>query len=235
MQMTHVVLWGSASVALIHTVIGVDHYIPFIALGKAEGWSLRKVLSWTGICGLAHVLSSVLLALVAAGLGWATGRVEWVQQLRGDAAAYLLIGLGSLYVAYDLLFRRRHVHTHVHYDGTVHVHPHGHSEGAEHVHDDTPHALNHRRSLWAMFIIFALGPCEPLVPLVLGAAVEHDIVGLIAVVGLFSLVTVGTMLAMVTVGYLGLGVLRTGPIERFAHALAGLAVVVSGGLILAGL
>ena len=46
---------------------------------------------------------------------------------------------------------------------------------------------------------------------------------------------VGQMMALVAVGYVGLGALRAGPLERFSHALAGLAVVASGALILLGL
>lgn len=231
------VLWGSASVALIHTVIGVDHYVPFIALGRSEGWSLRKTLGWTAACGLGHVLSSVLLAFVAAALGWATGRIAWVQALRGDLTAYLLIGLGSLYVLGELLMRRRHVHVHEHGDGRLHMHSHQHGHGAEHRHDDVPHrVLAHQRTLWAMFIIFVLGPCEPLVPLVMAAAVEHDLAGALSVVGLFSFVTVGAMLALVAAGYLGLEQLRVGArVQRWSHTLAGTAVIVSGLLILAGL
>ena len=34
----------AAALALFHTLAGVDHSIPFIVLGRARGWSLRRTL-----------------------------------------------------------------------------------------------------------------------------------------------------------------------------------------------
>ena len=63
-------LLGTAAVlASFHTLIGVDHSIPFIVLGRARGWSLRRTLGVTGACGLAHVASSVLIGSLGVLLG----------------------------------------------------------------------------------------------------------------------------------------------------------------------
>jgi nickel/cobalt transporter (NicO) family protein len=34
----------AASLGLVHTVIGPDHYLPFIVIGRARRWTLRKTL-----------------------------------------------------------------------------------------------------------------------------------------------------------------------------------------------
>ena len=34
----------AATLGLVHTVIGPDHYLPFIVIGRARNWKLRKTL-----------------------------------------------------------------------------------------------------------------------------------------------------------------------------------------------
>ena len=69
-------LGSAASLAAVHTLIGVDHSIPFIVMGRARGWSLRRTLGVTGACGLVHVASSVLIGLV--GVGLASRSTVWL-------------------------------------------------------------------------------------------------------------------------------------------------------------
>ena len=223
-----VLLASAATVAFVHTVVGVDHYLPFVVLGRAERWSLGRTLLWTGICGAGHVLASVLLALLGYGLGWAMGSLALLQEVRGELATYVLIGFGLVYLLWGLrVAGRGHVHVHAHADGTVHQHPHAHAgEVAEH--DGLPHLVAHRRSLWALFLVFVLGPCEPLIPILTAAAFKHSLGAAALLLLVFGVVTVGAMLLLVAVGHLGLGALRLGPFARYGHALAGLAVVMSG-------
>lgn len=238
----------AASVALVHTLIGVDHYLPFIALSRAGGWTLRKTLFWTGLCGLGHVLSSIVLALLASSLGWAIGNVRAIDGVRGDLAAYLLLAFGIGYALWGLR-RTHHAHAHVH--GEAHEHHHDDAKGLAqahaHVHEQeeaaakegssATQATDARRkmTLWALFVIFVLGPCEPLIPLMVAPALTHDLTAAAAVVALFSLITIGTMLVMVTLGHFGFGLLKLSALERWAHPLAGAAIAISGGLILLGL
>ena len=52
------------SIGFFHTLLGPDHYLPFIVLSQARNWSLKKTMIITFLCGLGHVLSSVILGLV---------------------------------------------------------------------------------------------------------------------------------------------------------------------------
>ena len=57
-------LWLTAFLtAVIHTITGPDHYLPFIAIAKSRNYSLRKTLLWTLICGLGHIGSALFIAL----------------------------------------------------------------------------------------------------------------------------------------------------------------------------
>ena len=54
----------AASIGFIHTLIGPDHYLPFIVMGRAAKWSLTKTIIITFLSGIGHILSSVLLGFI---------------------------------------------------------------------------------------------------------------------------------------------------------------------------
>jgi len=229
-----ILLVTAVSVALLHTLVGPDHYLPFIVLARAEGWPMRKTMIWTGLCGLGHVLSSILIGSLAALLGWAVSSVQRFEGIRGHIAGLALIGFGVVYFAWGLWRGRRgHSHQHLHADGSVHVHPHHHHDEvapnhARTPHDENAHLARHRRTVWTLFIIFALGPCEPLIPLLLAPASRHDLAGVIMVAIAFSAVTILTMMTVVAVGTAGVRLVRFDWMERYVHALAGFTILASG-------
>ncbi len=77
----------AASVGLIHTLIGPDHYLPFIVLAKARNWSVLRTGWITFLCGLGHVSSSVVLGLVGISFGLALANLELSESYRGQIAA----------------------------------------------------------------------------------------------------------------------------------------------------
>ncbi len=48
------IITGSLIISLLHAVIP-NHWLPVIAIGKKEKWTLDEVLKVTLICALAHV------------------------------------------------------------------------------------------------------------------------------------------------------------------------------------
>ncbi len=219
----------AVSLGFVHTVTGPDHYLPFIVIGRARNWSLARTLTVTALCGLGHVLSSVVLGMIGIALGVAVGKLTVIEGVRGNLAAWLLISFGLVYGIWGLRQAWRskpHFHLHTHADGTVHQHSHQHHADHAHPHLDEGQA----RSItpWALFIIFVLGPCEPLIPLLMYPAANHSVAGMVGVAVIFSVVTIGTMLVMVFLAERGIRLIPTGGLERYAHALAGLAILGSG-------
>jgi len=242
MEPLSVIIATALTLGLVHTAIGPDHYLPFVVLGRSEGWSLRRTLFVTFLCGAAHVLSSIAVGGLGIGLGWSLSSMEGFEGIRGDVASYTLMGFGALYMIYGLIRARTgHSHAHIHGDGTRHSHPHQHDLGnkrqsSEHTHssephDQDPHVRSHRRTFWALFIVFVLGPCEPLIPLLMVPASNHSVSGVLAVSLVFSAATIGTMLLIVSLGYLGINWIPLGKLEKYAHALSGAAILVSGSVI----
>jgi nickel/cobalt exporter len=223
------ILAGTAvALGFFHTLVGPDHYLPFIAMAKARGWALKKTLAIAFFSGLGHVLSSVVLGFIGLALGIAVSKLEAAESWRGNAAAWLFIGFGFAYFIWGLhraIKNKPHLHVHAHADGAVHEHLHQHE--CEHVH---VHERKEKANItpWVLFTIFVFGPCEPLIPLVMYPAAKHNLLGVILVASAFSVATIATMLTIIALSTWGLKFVRLGKLERYAHALAGAAIFLSG-------
>lgn len=199
------ILLGTAvTIGVTHTLIGPDHYVPFLAIARARGWTVRRALTVTLLCGLGHVLSSVVIGAVGIAAGSALGRLEAIEGARGDLASWALIGFGCLYGAWGLWRARR-------------GHGHRHLPGGGHAADGDTHSV----TFWTLFIVFVLGPCEPLIPILMFPATRHDWHGVALVALVFGTATIGTMAVVVLAGLRGLALVRAPALERYAHALAG--------------
>lgn len=237
-------LMATATAAgVLHTLLGPDHYVPFVAMAKAGGWSLRKTLAVTALCGLGHVAGSVVIGAVGLALGTALFQLETLDALRGDVAAWLLIGFGTAYAVWAVVQAARdapHTHTHAHADGTVHSHCHQHDAAHCHVHDararsELRQTISGRATPWALFLIFVFGPCEVLIPLLMYPAAQAHAGVVAAVVAAFVVATVGTMLLAVAVLSAGVHLVRLPDMHRYGHAAAGLSVAACGAAIRFGL
>jgi hypothetical protein len=226
---------SAAGIAFLHTALGPDHYVPFAALGAARRWSTTRTLAITAACGLGHVSASIAFAFLAVGIGSVALKAAGITSIRGDVAAWLLVGFGVAYALYGLKHLARHAqhaHEHEHADGTRHAHGHGHA--AEHLH---PHV---QRSAgwpigWALFIVFLFGPCEPLIPLVMAPASQSDWGTVAVVIATFCFTTLGTMLTIVWALSRGFMSLAQGKLSSYAHSTAGVTVAMCGVAMLLGL
>lgn len=230
----------AASIGFVHTLLGPDHYLPFVALSKARGWSVGRTSAVTAACGAGHVLSSVLIGFFGIAAGAAVERVVDLESWRGDIAAWMLFGFGLAYLAWGIkraLRGETHSHFHVHHDGTRHAHEHDHRL-APHVHPHEPAAGWSGRERfrpaaaprsavaatpWTLFIIFVFGPCEPLIPVLMYPAAHANWLAVAAVCLAFGTATLATMLGLVLALRRGLDALgsQAHGLERWSHAIAG--------------
>jgi nickel/cobalt exporter len=228
MEGSTLLLAGTAvTIGFIHTIVGPDHYIPFIVMGEARRWTIRRTMLITFLCGLGHVLSSVVVGFIGIAAGISLSKLEFFESFRGNIAAWLLIVFGLVYMLVSLrsLYRKKkHVHVHHHTDGIDHEHEHGHFSGHSHIH------LESKKNMtpWILFLIFVLGPCEPLIPIVMYPAAENNIHGVIIVSLLFSVVTIATMMSVVLAFRLGLSRINLRPLESYVNVIAGATILVSG-------
>jgi sulfite exporter TauE/SafE len=218
-----VLMIAAVTIACLHTATGPDHYLPFIALSKSRGWSFTKTLFWTIVCGCGHVWSSVLLGLGGAAIGWSLSKVKGMESIRGGIAGWAFLGFGLLYSIWGLIKAKRnrpHKHFDI-YDDTVYVYEHKHGEAVapQDRHVVTP---------WVMFIIFVLGPCEPMIPLLYFPAAKNSGWGMMLLIIVYTIFTLATMLLMVILGYYGIAFVKTEKLERYVHALGGITIFICG-------
>ena len=227
-------------IGFVHTVVGPDHYLPFILIGRARGWGLGRTSLLTFACGLGHVLSSVVIGMVGLGASRALSEVQGWEAARGQWAAWAMMLFGVAYLAFGLWrgFRpSSHSHGHLHLHGSSHSHAHTHP----HEHAHPPEAAEGRRSWkeltpWVLFIIFVLGTCEPLIPLFFASGLKGQWHEVALVASGYGIATLVAMHLIVIACWLGLERIRWGRVERWSHALAGGVVLLSGaGIVFLGL
>jgi nickel/cobalt transporter (NicO) family protein len=216
----------AAGLGVFHTLVGPDHYLPFVMIARARNWSLARTNALTFVCGLGHVLSSVVLGFVGIAFIALMGKIEWLEGARGSLAAWMVIAFGLVYMVWGVrqaIRNKTHTHGHHHVDGEEHLHEHAHVGGHTHVHDK-------KKSItpWVLFIIFIFGPCEVLIPTLMVPAAEHNYRAVALIATVFGIATIGTMLVTVTLATSGLKLIRLGRVERFSHIIAGAVIAGSG-------
>jgi len=221
---------AAATIGFLHTLLGPDHYLPFIMMSWARRWSAAKTAVITLLCAVGHIGSSVLLGLVGVALGLAVESLTGAESIRGRIAAWLFIGFGLIYLIWGIrhIYRgkpHQHVHSHTADEPHGHAHPHNHFGDHAHVHD-----VESLKSLtpWILFTIFVFGPCEPLIPFLMYPAAKGSLFGLIVVTAVFGITTAGTMLATVFLGKAGVDFLPLRHVQRYSHALAGATILLCG-------
>jgi len=219
---------AAASIGFVHTALGPDHYIPFIALSKSQNWSKFKTVWVTTISGIGHVGSSILIGVFGYLIGITLFSLESLESIRANVAGWSLIILGLLYTIWGIkksFKNETHSHLHVHSDGTLHNHTHNHKSSEHiHIHEDTKSNI----TPWILFIIFVFGPCEPLIPLLIYPAAEHNVFAVVLISTIFGIVTIGTMLVIVFLGLYGLSIVPMKKMQKHIHTLAGVSILLCG-------
>lgn len=207
---------SAVSISFFHTASGPDHYLPFIVLSRARGWTMARTILLTVVCGLGHVLSSVVLGLIGVFLGWQLNRFSFFQDMRGNVSGWALLLLGLAYTAYG--FRQAYLNRpHKHFDvlqDEVYVFEHRHGEMV------MPDKRVKVTPL-VLFAIFVMGPSEPLIPLLFFSGTHRSATEVVVLIVTFTLSTVLTMTAIVMLGYFGYSFIRTDTLERYVHAVGG--------------
>lgn len=85
MEESTLLLAGTAvTIGFVHTLVGPDHYLPFIVMGEARRWSIRQTMLITFLCGLGHVLSSIVVGFIGIAAGISLSKPEFLEGFRGN-------------------------------------------------------------------------------------------------------------------------------------------------------
>jgi len=221
-----ILIIAAVSIGFFHTLFGPDHYLPFIVMSRSGRWSIGKTTLVTVLCGIGHVLSSILLGILGITLGIAISKVEGVESFRGGIATWSLIAFSLIYFVWGVqnaIKNKPHKHLHAHKEGDTHIHTHSHIREHMHVHEEAKSITP-----WVLFIIFIFGPCEPLIPMLMYPAAKNSLTGLILVATIFSVITILTMVGIVLISTLGINLIPLKQLERYTHAIAGAIIFFCG-------
>lgn len=227
MSELYLLILSAAFLGFIHTLLGPDHYLPFIVLSKARQWSQSKTLVITLLSGIGHVLGSVVIGVTGIAMGIGLHKLEALESYRGNIVAWLLIVFGLAYFFYGMskyIKNRGHAHlfSFLLPKKVKEFHNLSNEQFQQSDGDQT------KLTPWILFLIFVFGPCEILIPLLIFPASEFNGLGIAMVSLVFGLSTVFTMLVIVFVGFKGASILNLKNGETYFHLIAGVVILMSG-------
>ncbi len=228
------------TVAFFHAAIPT-HWLPFVAAGRAQGWSHGKTLGVTALAGTGHVLATAALGLLLTVFGVAvSARVgAWFPRIAGG----LLMALGLFFI-WRQLSGRAHSHTHLFGKGEhEHHHHYEHSPGPEshgvadeHEHDSEPSQFERARTsdrmtITSLFALLTFSPCEGFLPIYV-SGIRFGWSGFALLTAILSVATVAGMVFFTGLTLTGIRVLRLKWLEDYESAVMGSLLLLVGLLVI---
>ncbi len=220
-----VIFWMSCTTAIVHALIP-DHWLPFVLLARAQGWSQRRLTTLVALAGLLHVAVSIVVALAAILIG--TVSLRGLEARAGRTlefpGGWFLVIFG---VAYGLLAHLR--------EGRAHRMPGGRPNAP----DDHVHAHGHLLERWfhgalsgpALVAVIGISPCALLVPVLFAAASEGAAAMLAAALG-FVACTLLTMVGVALFAHHGMRRFDLPLFARYGDLESGALIAAIGLLVL---
>lgn len=195
------IIAGTVLLALVHALIP-NHWLPLVAVARAEQWKKRDVTIITFISAAAHVLGTVILGLILGLIG------KELEEKYGNAinvaASVLLIVFGLIYF-------------------TVNLPHHHHSEQK----DVATYKRSKRKWVMIFIVMMFLSPCLEVESLFLSAgAFGMSLVILLSVI--YAIVSISGILLLVHLGYKGINLLNADFIEHNEKKISGLVLIIVG-------
>lgn len=194
------IITGTLIISLLHAVIP-NHWLPVIAIGRKEQWTLQEVTNVTLISALAHGISTVLLGVILSALG--AQLAETVNHFTHAIAPAILVLLGVFFIY------RHHKHKHFHLD------------------EEIKQKKSKKRIITALVIAMFFSPCLEIEAFFLLAGAQAKwFISSIAL--MYLLVTTTGMVLLVRYAYKGLLKLNWHSLEHNAGIITGSTLVATG-------
>ncbi len=185
------------SVAFLHAAIPT-HWLPFVVIGRARGWSHRRTLWAVAFAGGGHIFATTALGV---GLAW----FGFELSERFDHAFHWVVAAILVCLGLWLAFREPH--------GTGCNHCQGHPEKL------LPDATD-KAALWGLFLTLTLSPCELFLPVYL-TAVPYGWLGIAWLSAVLAVATLGGMLTLTWLTLHGVQRLRWSWLVKLDERLIG--------------
>lgn len=194
------IITGSIILSVLHATIP-NHWLPVIAIGRKEKWTLAEVTQVTFISAIAHGLSTVVIGFILGVLG--AKLADKIEYFTHFIAPVILILLGVIFIY------RHHNHKHFHLD------------------DDIKKKQSKNKIILALVLAMFLSPCMEIEAYFLLAGTQAPwLIWFIA--GLYLLITTAGMVLLVRFAYMGVLKLNWHTLEHNAGIITGVTLVATG-------
>ena len=194
------ILTGSLVISLLHALIP-NHWLPVLAIGRKEGWSLSETSRITFIAGLSHVISTVLLGVLLGLIG--EGLAERLDSFTHTIAPAILVVMGIYFIWQH--YRHHHFH----------------------LEQRNLEKKTRRSIITALVLAMFLSPCMEIEAYFLLAG-THGWYAMALIAAMYSVITIAGMLIWIRVVYKGLLTLNWHKWEHNAGIITGVILVLTG-------
>ncbi len=196
-------LLATFTFSLVHTLIP-SHWLCFVVVGKAQGWKTRKTLTVAAGAGSLHVAITVALGLALCGVGGGLGKPQ--EETLERVSAFILIGLGVLYLGFHLFHA-------------------GH-------HHESDRGVPEKAAIAGLLFSLVVSPCSAAIPFLIASASSAGYPGIALIGGVLLVTTVGVMLVLVGLTSLGIEKLQFQFFDKYEKLIVGLVLCTLGAFIL---
>jgi nickel/cobalt exporter len=195
------VVAGTILLALVHALIP-NHWLPLVAVARAEKWKAHEVTGITLLAALAHVLGTV-------GLGYILGMIG--KDLRQQYGGVIYVVASVLLIVFGLIYY------------TVNL-PHHHHQS-----DKDVAGYKRSRGKWILIFIVMmfLSPCLEVESLFLSAG-AFGMAFVTFLSFLYAVVSISGILLLVTLGHRGVKLLSAHFIEHNEKRITGVVLILVG-------
>ena len=194
------IITGSLLISLLHALIP-NHWLPVLAIGKKEGWSLAETSRVTFISGSAHVISTIIIGILLALIG---------KELADHLESFTHIVAPAILILMGFYFLHQHYYHH-HF----------------HVSNENIQRKSKRSIITGLVIAMFLSPCMEIEGYFLLAGTHGWLLlGLICL--MYTVITLTGMLLWVRIVYKGLLKLNCHKWEHNAGIITGLILIATG-------
>ena len=194
------IITGSVILSILHATIP-NHWLPIIAIGRKENWTLNEVTRVTFVAAVSHGLSTVILGFALGYIG--ASMAERLESFTHLIAPIILIVLGLLFIY------RHHTHKHFHIDGNL------------------KKKKSNRSIIIALVLAMFLSPCMEIEAyFLLAGSQESWLIWFIA--SLYLVITTLGMVTLVRFAYIGVLKLNWHKLEHNAGIITGVTLVGTG-------
>lgn len=194
------IIIGAFLLSIVHASIP-NHWIPLIALSKAEKWNEKSTLGITAIAGFAHTLSTIIIGIIVGFFGYKlSGSYSFIV---GVIAPSILILLGIIYLILSIRGNKHHHHD-------IHI---------DDVKKKTTAAI-----IFTLTISMFFSPCLEIEAYFFVAS-KLGWEGIIAVSVIYTFITIAGMLLLVWLGMKGVRKIKSHFLEHHEKTITGILLV----------